>query len=331
MVDFNKLNAQRRQRRVEATASAVKPLPRSFVALDLETTGFDGVNDKIIEIGAVRFTEGEPVAVFNTLVRQVDSNGNPYQLSDVITKATGHTTEDIQKGMPEEQAIICLLHFIEEDALTGHNVLFDFEFYTRSLDRLQYRHPYNPLLDTLTIARERHKYPHKLPDMCKKYNIPQEEWHSAYFDAMACGNLLLAMHAEDKDYGSGKQVVDYVNVIGWKRQYGEPTWYPSWVTLKGQGDMHVQEGPTPTRKKHTIVIPTRHPIVVPKPYSFVLEPEHKWYGKGCPKQSCQFEEEDDNGKGLGYPVLVYCNHRKNPMDSEGNCSIQLCPDEDIPF
>ena len=39
-----------------------------FVAFDLETTGFLPGVDKIVEIGAVRFVNGEAESVFSTLV-----------------------------------------------------------------------------------------------------------------------------------------------------------------------------------------------------------------------------------------------------------------------
>ena len=50
---------------------------KRFVALDLETTGVDPSNDKIIEIGMARIVEGEVVATFNQLV-------NPLFLSAFI-------------------------------------------------------------------------------------------------------------------------------------------------------------------------------------------------------------------------------------------------------
>ena len=313
MVDFH---AKLRAKRSTSTGAVIKPLPHTFVALDFETTGFDRANDRIIEIGAVRFTEGEPVAIFNTLV-------NPeISVSAKVTEMTGHTDEDLLKGISEEHAIITLVHFIASSPIVGHNVLFDYEFYYRAAKHIEIG-VCNKLIDTLTIARERHKYPHKLPDMCKKYNVTQEGWHSAYFDALACGNLLLAMHAEDKNYGEGKQVADYIDVIGWKRQYEEPTWKPSWITLKGQGDIHVQEGP---RKARQIVIPKRD------------NPEYKWFGKGCKYQQCQFEECDAEGVGLGYPVLIFCSHTDAPQDElphESNCSSNMCLRgglcDDIPF
>ena len=43
-------------------------MPRTFIALDLETTGLNPDRDAIIEVGAVKFRDGAPVERFATLV-----------------------------------------------------------------------------------------------------------------------------------------------------------------------------------------------------------------------------------------------------------------------
>jgi DNA polymerase III epsilon subunit-like protein len=41
---------------------------RSFVAIDVETTGFDPERDHLIEVAAVRYEEGREVAVLSELI-----------------------------------------------------------------------------------------------------------------------------------------------------------------------------------------------------------------------------------------------------------------------
>ena len=41
----------------------------SFAALDIETTGFDFIDNEIIEIGAVRFEEGEEKDRFSIFIK----------------------------------------------------------------------------------------------------------------------------------------------------------------------------------------------------------------------------------------------------------------------
>lgn len=49
-----------------------------------------------------------------------------------------------------------------------------------------------------------------------------------------------------------------------------------------------------------------------------------WFGKGCSYLYAEWAE--------GYaqvfnrqPVTMYCNHRRNRIDEEGNCCKSLCP------
>jgi DNA polymerase-3 subunit epsilon len=233
----------------------VVALPESFVVMDFETTGLDPEHDRIIEIGAVRFTRGEPIAMFNCMVKQ---DPDEYPMSAKMTEITGHTSEDVARGLDEERAIATLIEFMDDRAfpphpLVGQNILFDYAFLTEAAGRYGWE-LVDDLIDTLTIARDRKPYPHKLPDLCHHYGIVQDNWHSAYYDALATGEVLLAMHAEDMNYEPTKQVIAYTNIIGFKRQYGEPMWKPDWVTLKGQGTLSVKEGvaivaPTPATIK----------------------------------------------------------------------------------
>jgi DNA polymerase-3 subunit epsilon len=64
-------------------------LPRTYVALDLETTGLNPDKDAIIEVGAVKFRDGEIVEEFTTLVNP----GRP--IPPEITMITGITDRDV--------------------------------------------------------------------------------------------------------------------------------------------------------------------------------------------------------------------------------------------
>ena len=55
----------------------------SYIALDLETTGLNPKQDKIIEIGAVRVENGQETGRFHTML-------NPHrELEERITELTG--------------------------------------------------------------------------------------------------------------------------------------------------------------------------------------------------------------------------------------------------
>jgi len=69
-------------------------LPRTYVALDLETTGLNPDKDAIIEVGAVKFRDGEIVEEFTTLVNP----GRP--IPPEITMITRITDRDVLSAPP---------------------------------------------------------------------------------------------------------------------------------------------------------------------------------------------------------------------------------------
>jgi DNA polymerase III epsilon subunit family exonuclease len=97
-------------------------VPRTYIALDLETTGLDAARDAIIEVGAVRYRDGEPLDRFSTLINP----GRPIPYD--ITLITGITDRDVI-GMPAFGDIAgTLMHFVGSLPVVGHNVGFDLGF-----------------------------------------------------------------------------------------------------------------------------------------------------------------------------------------------------------
>ena len=70
-----------------------------FAAFDFETTGLDPMADRIIELAAIRFEDGEITDRFVTLV-------NPGQpISPMITRITGISDEMVRDKPKEEEFI----------------------------------------------------------------------------------------------------------------------------------------------------------------------------------------------------------------------------------
>ena len=95
---------------------------KDYVVLDLETTGLDPKKDKIIEIGAVRVRDGEPVAIYEQMVQP------GRELGERVTQITGITQEMLEGAPYIEEVLPALLEFLGEDVLIGHRVLFDYSF-----------------------------------------------------------------------------------------------------------------------------------------------------------------------------------------------------------
>ena len=119
----------------------------SFIAFDFETTGLDHQNDKIIEVAAIKFIDGEIADRYVELV-------NPgISIPAVITEITGISDKMVRSSPSEELIIDDLLSFIGEDPLVAHNIHFDEKFLYQLCNRLGRDVLKNAQYDTLQLAR----------------------------------------------------------------------------------------------------------------------------------------------------------------------------------
>ena len=161
-----------------------------FTAIDIETTGLGPEKAKIIEIGAVKYEDGEQREVFFTLIHP-QTEGIPER----ITELTGITDEMVKDAPGEAEAMRSLLRFLEgEEVLLGHNIPFDFSFLKVAAGRIGEVFEYNGI-DTLVLARLcRPDLPSKtLSAMCEAYEITNKQAHRAYEDACAAAELYFSL------------------------------------------------------------------------------------------------------------------------------------------
>ncbi len=155
----------------------------SYVALDVETTGLNPKQDKIIEIGMVRVRSGEITAKMETFF-------NPgRKLEEHIVKLTGIRDEHLADAPDIADVLPDALRFIGDDILVGHGILFDYSFVKRAVvnQRLVFE---KKGIDTLKLAKL------FLPELksrsllflCKYYGIAHNA-HRALADAEAAAKL----------------------------------------------------------------------------------------------------------------------------------------------
>lgn len=119
-----------------------------FTAFDIETTGFSPKNDRIIEIGAVRFRgNGEVLASTNWLI-------NPEMpVPFYATEVNGITTEMVS-GAPVFSTVWPEVSvFFQDSILLAHNANFDAGFLRAELARAGAGIPDFPVGDTLPLFR----------------------------------------------------------------------------------------------------------------------------------------------------------------------------------
>ena len=136
---------------VDDTAKAVFGSKESsfedeFVVFDIETTGLSFVSDKIIEIGAVRYKNGEITDRFDTFV-------NPgTKIPDEIVKLTSITDDMVADAPGIKEALTAFLDFCKDTVLVAHNASFDTTFIRAACGGagLEFTNTY---LDTYAISR----------------------------------------------------------------------------------------------------------------------------------------------------------------------------------
>ena len=94
----------------------------NYIALDIETTGLNPANDKIIEIGMAKVENGVITGKYQQLI-------NPQRpIDERITQLTGINDSMVENAPVINDIIQEIIDFIGELPILGHNVIFDYSF-----------------------------------------------------------------------------------------------------------------------------------------------------------------------------------------------------------
>ena len=156
----------------------------TYVVFDIETTGFDPFNDKIIEIGAVKMKGKEIIDEFSEFV-------NPkIPIPEEIVKLTS-ITDEMVKDAPDIKTILPrFLEFCGDSTVVAHNAKFDVGFIKqKSIDQNLEFSP--SVVDTLPLARALLTNEKKfgLANLTKYFGIILESHHRAIDDARATAEV----------------------------------------------------------------------------------------------------------------------------------------------
>lgn len=144
-----------------------RKLVNDYIVFDLETTGLDCNQNKIIEIGALKYKNNELVDKFNVLI-------NPKEkLESKIIKLTGITDEMLKNCETIETVLPKFINFIEDLTLIAHNGSFDLGFVESNINKLKLDMIKNKNIDTLYLARRYipESENHKLETLKKKFKL----------------------------------------------------------------------------------------------------------------------------------------------------------------
>lgn len=158
---------------------------QTFCIVDIETNG-GHVNKghQIIEIGAVKYKDGEILDSFESLVYAKDI---PEYIQGV-TNITPSMLEDapLLKKVLEEFKI-----FLEDDVFVAHDIKFDYNFISNSLEKCNLGKLHNRKLCTIDLARRTIKAEkYGLKSLKEVLQIDINNHHRAYSDALSTTYIL---------------------------------------------------------------------------------------------------------------------------------------------
>ena len=167
-----------------------------FIAFDFETTGLDHQNDRIIEVAAIKFIDGEITERYVELV-------NPErEIPLVITEITGISDAMVRSSPSEEIIIDDLLSFIGDHPLVAHNIHFDLRFLSQLCKRLGRPEVANAHYDTLQLSRsvlfEQPVF--NLSALSEHYGLSSKGAHRAEKDTENTGLIFLKLIDEVSKY-----------------------------------------------------------------------------------------------------------------------------------
>lgn len=124
----------------------------SFIALDVETTGFAPSQHRMIEVAAVRFTRDAVIETFDTLI---DAQ---CPIPSHATAAHGITRNDLIGAPKSADALDQLIRFIGRDnaLIIAHKATFDAGFLVAEMIRSAIPVPSWLIVDSLPMLKERH-------------------------------------------------------------------------------------------------------------------------------------------------------------------------------
>lgn len=142
------------------------------------------------------------------------------EITEKITDLTGITNEMlVNEGISEEVVAQDLKERLTEDTLMiAHNAQFDLSFIYYLLKR-HFPEADDIVanvnwLDTVSVLKDRKKFPHKLCDAVEHYGVEEVNFHRAIADVKALYEVTKELKKERDD------LKEYINIFGYNPKWG---------------------------------------------------------------------------------------------------------------
>lgn len=159
-------------------------MDRTFVALDVETTGLEPGTDEIIELAAVKFQGNEVLETFSYLIKP------RHSLPLKITRLTGITDEELADAPRFSAVAPDFVRFVKNYTIVGHSVNFDLTMLRAQ--GLNLPQPYYDTFDLATLLLPQSPA-YKLSVLAEGMGITHDSAHRALADADATRQVFLKL------------------------------------------------------------------------------------------------------------------------------------------
>ncbi len=177
---------------------------QTFCIVDIETTAGKASLGQIIEIGAVKYKNGQIIDKYESLV-------NANKISQHVQELTGITL-DMIKDAPSLQSVMEEFKiFLEDDVFVAHAISFDYKFISQTLEQFDLGKLCNRKLCTIDLAKRviaNEKY--GLQCLRELLQINVGSHHRAYDDALStCIVLQKCFDDMPKDIKTAEDLIKY--------------------------------------------------------------------------------------------------------------------------
>ena len=181
----------------ESKGRSIIAFPDTYCVIDVETTGRSPQWDHIIEVAALKVSDGQEVGRFSSLIQPPSMPGGAF-VDDFIVALTGITDEMLAGAPFAPDVLEEFATFVGDVPVVGHYVSFDINFLYDSFDRYLDRPFSNDYIDTLRITRKLHPEMshHRLADLVDHFGVTHNEVHRAMGDVEATAECFARLKDE---------------------------------------------------------------------------------------------------------------------------------------
>ena len=169
---------------VSLKTKTTKIKDQTFCIVDIETTAGNAKNGQIIEIGALKYKNGQIIEKYESLVNVRDI---PWKVQEItgITPSMTHNSPNIQTVLEEFKI------FLEDDIFVAHAISFDYKFISESFKKYNLGQLCNRKLCTIDLSERLIEVERYGLKYLKEYlGIDDGNHHRAFSDAYCTTKVL---------------------------------------------------------------------------------------------------------------------------------------------